>query len=81
MGGLDPQCEGNRDIPRTLELVWLILVHIYVLVALLVDDHQNILQWTQLLIILAYVGIIEPNLCLTGTPWCLGGCHLLIEPL
>ena len=52
---------GNRDIPSTLELVWLILAHIYVFVALLVDDHQNIVQRTQLLIILAYVGIIEPN--------------------
>ena len=53
---------GNGNIPITLELVWLILVHIYILVALLVDDHPNIVQWTQLLIILAYVGIIEPNL-------------------
>ena len=35
--------------------------HIYALVALLVDDHRNIVQQTQLLIILTYVGIIEPN--------------------
>ena len=52
---------GNEDIPSTLELVWLILVHIYVFVALLVDDHPNIVQRTQLLITLAYVGIIEPS--------------------
>ena len=52
---------GNGDIPITLELVWLILVHIYVFVVLLVDDHPNILQRTQILIILSYVGIIEPN--------------------
>ena len=51
----------NGDISSTLELVWLILVHIYALVALLVDDHPNIVQWTQILIILAYVGIIEPS--------------------
>ena len=52
---------GIGDIPRTLELVWLILVHIYVLVYFLGDDHPNIVQLTQLLIVLAYVGIIEPN--------------------
>ena len=52
---------GNGDIPRTLELVWLILVHIYALVALLIDDHPNIVQMTQILINLSYVGIIEPN--------------------
>ena len=52
---------GNEDIHRTLELVWLILVHIYALVALLIDDHPNIVQITQLLINLSYVGIIEPN--------------------
>ena len=52
---------GNGDIPSTLKLVWLILVNIYTLVALLVDDHPNIVQQTQLLIILAYVGIIETN--------------------
>ena len=52
---------GNWDIPSTLELVWLILVHIYALVALLDDDHPNIVQRTQLLIILAYVSIIDPN--------------------
>ena len=52
---------GNGDIPSTLELVWLILVHIYALMDLLIDDHPNILQMTQLLINLSYVGIIEPN--------------------
>ena len=52
---------GKGDIPSTLELVWLILVHIYALVALLVNDHPNIVQPTQILIILAYVGIIEPK--------------------
>ena len=52
---------GNEDITSTLELVWLILVHIYALVALLIDDHPNIVQMTQLLINLSYVGIIEPN--------------------
>ena len=52
---------GNGDIPRTLELVWLILDHSYALVDLLVDDHSNIVQRTQILIILTYVGIIEPN--------------------
>ena len=52
---------GNGDIPSTLELVWLILVHIYVFVALLVDDHPKILHRTQFFIILAYVGIIEPK--------------------
>ena len=61
MEGLDPQCEGNGDIPSTFKLVWLILVHIYALVALLSDDHPNIVQMTQLLINLSYVGIIEPN--------------------
>ena len=50
-----------RAIPSTLELFLLILVHIYSLVALLVDDHPNIVQRTQILIILTYVGIIEPN--------------------
>ena len=35
---------GNGDIPSTLELVLLILVHIYDLVDLLVNDHQNIVQ-------------------------------------
>ena len=44
---------GNGDIPTTLELGWLILVHIYVLVVLLVDDHPKIVQQTQILIILA----------------------------
>ena len=53
---------GNGDIPSTLELVWLILVHIYgALVALLIHDHPNIVEMTQLLINLSYVGIIEPN--------------------
>ena len=52
---------GNGDIPSTLELVWLTLVHIYALVALLIDDHTNIVQITQVLINLSYVGIIEPN--------------------
>ena len=52
---------GNGDIPITLELVWLILVHIYALVDLLANDHPNIVQRTQLLFSLAYVGIIEPN--------------------
>ena len=52
---------GNVDIPSTLELVWLILVQMFALVALLVDVHPNILQRTQLLIILAFVCIIEPN--------------------
>ena len=52
---------GNGDITITLELVWLILVHIYALVSLLIDDHPNIVQMTQLLINLSYVGIIEPN--------------------
>ena len=51
----------NGDIPRTLELVWLILVHIYALVALLIDDHPTIVQMTQLLINLSYIDIIEPN--------------------
>ena len=53
--------KGNGDIPSTLELVWLILVHIYALVALLIDDHSNIVQVTQILINLSYVGIIDPN--------------------
>ena len=52
---------GNGGIPSTLELVWLILVHIYVLVALLIDDHPNIVQMNQLLINLSYEGIIEPK--------------------
>ena len=52
---------GNGDIPSTLELVWLILVHIYDLMALLIDDHPNIIQMTQILINLSYVDIIEPN--------------------
>ena len=52
---------GNGDIPITLELVWLILVHIYALVGLLIHDHPSIVQRTQLLINLSYVGIIEPN--------------------
>ena len=52
---------GNGDIPSTLELVWLILVHIYALVALLITDLPNIVQMTQILINLSYVGIIEPN--------------------
>ena len=52
---------GNGEIPSTLELVWLILAHIYSLVALLVNDHQSIVQQTQIFIILAYVGIIEPK--------------------
>ena len=51
----------NGDIPITLELVLLILVHIYALVALLIDNNANIVHQTQLLIILTYVGIIEPN--------------------
>ena len=59
---------GNGDILITLELVWLILVDIYILVALLVDDHPNIVQWTQLLIILAYVGTIKPNSSFSGNP-------------
>ena len=46
---------GNGDIPRTLEIFWLILV------VLLVDDYLKIVQHTQILIILPYVGIIEPN--------------------
>ena len=41
---------GNGDIPRTLELVWLILVHMYALVDLLINDHPNIVQMTHLLI-------------------------------
>ena len=61
MGGLNPQCEGNEKICNTFKLIWLILVHIYAMVALLVDDHPNIVQHTQLLIILGYVGIIELN--------------------
>ena len=53
---------GNGDIlASTLELVWLILVHIYALVALLIDDHTNIVQMNQILIHLSYVGIIEPG--------------------
>ena len=52
---------GNGGIPSTLEIVWLILVHIYVFLHLLVDDHPNIVQRTQILICLAYVGFIEPN--------------------
>ena len=52
---------GNGEIPITLELFWLILIRIYVLVSLLVDDHPNIVQQTQLLIILAYAGISEPD--------------------
>ena len=52
---------GNEDIPSIVELVWLILVHIYALVDLLVDDHQKIIQQIQILIILAYVHIIDPN--------------------
>ena len=72
---------GNGDIPTTLELVCLILFHIYALVALLVDDHLNIVQQAQLFTILAYVGIIESNSGFSGDTWCLGGCHLLIEPL
>ena len=52
---------GNGDISITLELVWLILVHIYSLVDLLVDDQPHIVNQTQILIILAYVGIIDPN--------------------
>ena len=59
---------GNGDIPRTLELVWLTLVHIYDLVALLIDYHPNIVQMTQLLINLSYVGIIEPNSLFSGPP-------------
>ena len=31
---------GNGDIPNTLELVWSIVVHIYALVALLVDINE-----------------------------------------
>ena len=53
---------GGMGTFLALELVWLILVHIYALVALLDDDHPNIVQRTQLLIILTYFGIIEPNL-------------------
>ena len=71
----------NGGIPINLELAWLILVHIYVLMELLVDDHPNIVQHTQILIILAYVGIIEPKSWFSGPPWCLGGCHLLIDPI
>ena len=52
---------GNEDIPRTLELVWLIVVHIYSLVSILINDRPNIVQMTQILINLPYVGIIEPN--------------------
>ena len=52
---------GIGEIPLTLQLFWLILIHIYCLVALIVDNYPNIVQHTQLLIILAYVGIIEPN--------------------
>ena len=52
---------GNGVIPSTLELVWFILVHIYALVSLLIDDHPNIVQMAQLLINLSYIGIIEPN--------------------
>ena len=61
MGGLDKKCEANGDILSTLELVWLILAHIYALVGLLIDDHPNTVQRTQILINLSYVGIIEPN--------------------
>ena len=61
MGVLDPQCEGNGDSPSNLELVWVILVHIYALVDLLINDHPNIVQMTQLFIDLSYVSIIEPN--------------------
>ena len=57
---------GNGDIPRTLEIFWLILVHIYALVDLLINDRSNIVQMTQLLINLSYVGIIEPNHDLVG---------------
>ena len=52
---------GNGDIPSTLELVWLILVHIYAFVDLLIDDNPNILQMTQLLINLSCEGIIDPD--------------------
>ena len=61
----------------TLELVWLILVHIYALMSLLIDDHPNIVQMTHVLIDLSYVGIIEPNSWSSG----LGECHLLIDPI
>ena len=57
---------GNGDIPNNLELVWLILVHIYALVAFLTDDQPNIIQMTQLLINLSYVGITEPIHDLVG---------------
>ena len=53
--------KGNGDIPSTLEIVWLMLVHIYSLVDLLIDDHPNIVERTQLLSNLSYVGIIESN--------------------
>ena len=55
---------GNGDIPSTFKFVGLslcILVCIYALVNVLVDVHPKFVQWTQLLIILSYVGIIEPN--------------------
>ena len=51
---------GNGEIPSTLELIWLILVHIYASVALLIGDHPIIVQMTQILINVSYVGIIDP---------------------
>ena len=67
----------NGDIPSTLELIWLILVHIYALVAFFLDGHPNIVQWTQLLIILSYVGIIEPNSHFSGHSLVLGWVPLV----
>ena len=49
--------------------------------ALVVDDHPNIVQQTQILIILAYVGIIVLNSWFGGPPCCLVGFHLFIDPL
>ena len=61
MGGLDPQCEGEWGHSYHVRTCLHDLGPYFVFVALLVDDHPNIVQQTQLLIILAYVGIIEPN--------------------
>ena len=61
MGCLDPQCEGEWGHSKHFRTILVDLSHIYSMVDLLTDDHPNIVQWTQLLIILTYVGIIEHN--------------------
>ena len=58
---LDPQCEGEWGHFYHFRTCLVHLGPYLCFVALLVNHHPNIVQQTQILIILAYVGIIEPD--------------------